>query len=102
MCLYQFLIAIRDSTNPGLSLTNEHGQITSHLQGFMSRVLKMLEAGMKPTFVFDGKPPELKMLELAERREKKEEAQKLMEEAQKEGDMEMVRKVAGRTVRATK
>jgi 5'-3' exonuclease len=29
----------------------------------------MLEAGMKPVFVFDGKPPEMKSKELAKRKE---------------------------------
>ena len=39
----------------------------------------MLEAGIKPVFVFDGKPPEAKADELAKRREKREEANKELE-----------------------
>ena len=45
MCLYQFLIAIRDSNNYAVGLTNDAGEVTSHLQGFVSRTIKMIEAG---------------------------------------------------------
>lgn len=39
------------------------------------RTLRMLEAGIKPLYVFDGKAPELKSGELAKRREKRAEAE---------------------------
>lgn len=32
----------------------------SHLQGMFYRTIRMLECGMKPVYVFDGKPPDLK------------------------------------------
>jgi flap endonuclease-1 len=32
----------------------------SHLQGMFYRTIKMLESGLKPAFVFDGKPPVMK------------------------------------------
>lgn len=32
----------------------------SHLQGMFYRTIKMLVNGLKPAFVFDGKPPTLK------------------------------------------
>ena len=41
-------------------LTNESGEVTSHLQGMFYRTIGMLANGIKPVFVFDGKPPELK------------------------------------------
>jgi len=34
--------------------------LRSHLQGMMSRTIRLLEAGVKPVFVFDGKPPAMK------------------------------------------
>ena len=68
MSLYHFLSAIR--TGPDAqNLTNSNNEATSHLQGFATRVLRLLEAGAKPVFVFDGKPPQLKAKELAQRRE---------------------------------
>jgi len=57
-CLYQFLVAIKSGTGESYqNLTNEKGETTSHLAGFMTRTLKLLEAGVKPVYVFDGKPP---------------------------------------------
>ena len=32
----------------------------SHLMGFFFRTLRMVDHGIKPMYVFDGKPPELK------------------------------------------
>lgn len=32
----------------------------SHLMGFFYRTIRMVENGLKPMYVFDGKPPELK------------------------------------------
>ncbi len=59
MSLYQFLIAVRHGPE-GQNLTNEQGDITSHISGFFYRTIKMIEAGLKPVYVFDGKAPELK------------------------------------------
>lgn len=65
MSLYQFLIAIRFQTQ---QLTNDAGETTSHITGFFYRTVKMLENGIKPVFVFDGKPPEMKLEILRGRR----------------------------------
>ena len=35
-------------------------RIDSHLMGFFYRTIRMVENGIKPAYVFDGKPPELK------------------------------------------
>ncbi len=32
----------------------------SHLMGFFYRTIRMVDHGIKPCYVFDGKPPELK------------------------------------------
>lgn len=58
MSLYQFLIAVRQSD--GQQMTSESGEVTSHLLGFFYRTLRMIDYGIKPVYVFDGKPPDLK------------------------------------------
>uniref|UniRef100_A0A8C7V0V4 Flap endonuclease 1 n=1 Tax=Oncorhynchus mykiss TaxID=8022 RepID=A0A8C7V0V4_ONCMY len=57
MCMYQFLVAVRQDGNV---LQNEDGETTSHLMGMFYRTIRMLEHGIKPVYVFDGKPPQLK------------------------------------------
>lgn len=109
MCIYQFLIAVRQDGNV---LQNEDGETTryvtlklsaiisaslhgnmtswlsskcmlwfsnhvpdyicmviifaqplclpSHLMGMFYRTIRMLESGIKPVYVFDGKPPQMK------------------------------------------
>lgn len=32
----------------------------SHLMGIFYRTIRMVENGIKPVYVFDGKPPEMK------------------------------------------
>ena len=34
--------------------------LSSHLMGMFYRTIRMMENGIKPVYVFDGKPPELK------------------------------------------
>ncbi|XP_011039063.1 PREDICTED: flap endonuclease 1-A-like [Populus euphratica] len=55
-------------------LTNEAGEITSHWQGMFNRAIRFLEAGIKPLYVFDGKPLDLKKQELAKRYSKRADA----------------------------
>lgn len=94
MCIYQFLIAVRQDGN---LLQNEEGETTrfgtleltdsavqlngstvqnrrfhllaphffSHLMGMFYRTIRMLENGIKPVYVFDGKPPQLKSSEVS-------------------------------------
>lgn len=87
--LYQFLSIIRQPD--GTPLMDSEGRVTSHLTGLLFRLANFLDAGIKPVFVFDGKPPELKSDTLKERRKVKEKAQKDWEEALAEGDMERAR-----------
>ena len=58
MSIYQFLIAVRQ--RDGEMLTNDAGETTSHLMGLFYRTIRIVENGIKPAYVFDGKPPELK------------------------------------------
>ncbi|KAJ1489945.1 nuclease, Rad2 family [Baffinella frigidus] len=101
MSIYQFLIAMqsRDGT---VMMTNEAGENTGPLNGIMHRTAKMLESGIKPVYVFDGKPPELKSATIADRREKRDEADKAMEKAREEGDDAAVEKFSKRNMRVTK
>ena len=55
--MYQVVIAIRNS---GSDLTNNKGEITSHILGLFNKTISFLEKGIIPVFVFDGKPPQLK------------------------------------------
>lgn len=73
MSLYQFLIAVRDQS--GAQLTSATGNTTSHLVGLFYRTIRLIEHGLKPVYVFDGKPPELKRAELDRRAKRREEAQ---------------------------
>merc|ERR1719253_2076004 len=61
-----------------------------------------MENGIKPVYVFDGKPPELKLGELAARREKAANAKEKLAEAQKSGDSEAILKATKGTVRVSK
>jgi flap endonuclease-1 len=102
MCLYQFVVAIRlGAENQHQNLMNDAGEVTSHIGGFLNRTLRMLEAGIKPVYVFDGKPPEFKSAELQERKEKREKAETELKEAVEAGDQEAVLKQTKRTVKVT-
>ncbi|XP_063155843.1 probable flap endonuclease 1 homolog isoform X2 [Candoia aspera] len=60
VAVYQFRTAMPQ-------IVNRHGQNISPLQGLFFRTLHLLEKGIKPVFVFDGKPPELKQRVLSKR-----------------------------------
>lgn len=98
MSLYQFLIAVR--TDEGV-LTSSDGETTSHLMGLFYRTIRMVENGIKPVYVFDGKPPDMKSGELVKRTEKRVEAQKSLAEAQENGDAESIERYQKRLVKVT-
>ncbi|UYV68976.1 FEN1 [Cordylochernes scorpioides] len=103
MSIYQFLIAVRQEANV---LTNAEGETTSldlcsHLVGLFYRTIRMLENGLKPVYVFDGKPPQMKKGELEKRAERREEAQKQLAEAEEKGVAEDVNKFSRRLVKVT-
>ncbi|KAI0127659.1 PIN domain-like protein [Xylariales sp. AK1849] len=99
MSIYSFLIAVRSE---GQQLMNEDGETTSHLMGMFYRTLRMVDNGIKPLYVFDGKPPKLKSGELAKRFQRKAEAHEGLEEAKETGTAEEVEKFSRRTVRVTR
>ncbi|KAF5348605.1 hypothetical protein D9756_009578 [Leucocoprinus leucothites] len=100
MSIYQFLIAVRQKD--GEMLTNDAGETTSHLMGFFYRTIRIVENGIKPAYVFDGKPPELKKGVLSKRFERREEAKEEGEEAKETGTVEEVDRLSRRTVKVTK
>ncbi len=98
--LYQFLSSIRGPD--GTPLMDDKGRVTSHLSGALYRTANLLEMGIKPIFVFDGKPHYLKKSTLAERRARKEKAKIEWDEALAEGDMEKARTKAQQTSKLTR
>lgn len=82
--IYQFLSIIRQPD--GRSLTDGNGRITSHMSGLFYRTVSLIEAGIEPSFIFDGKPHDLKMNTLIERKKRRESAEKEWEQAVKDGD----------------
>lgn len=83
-------------------LTNEAGEVTSHLQGMLNRTVRLLEAGIKPVFVFDGEPPDLKKRELAKRSLRRDDASEDLNRAIEVGDEDSIEKFSKRTVKITK
>ena len=79
MSIYQFLIAMQTFSQSGKGgvgeLRDESGNQTAHLVGIFHRTIMFLENGIKPIWVFDGKPPDMKSKELDKRTEMKEKAE---------------------------
>jgi flap endonuclease-1 len=61
-----------------------------------------MEHGIKPIWVFDGKPPDLKFRTLEKRKEIKDKAEEEKEAAKEEGDEFKMLKMCQRTVKVTK
>ena len=95
--LYQFISIIRQPD--GTPLKDSKGHITSHLSGLFYRTVKLLQSGVRPCYVFDGKPPKFKETTNLERRERREEARKRYKEALERGDVEEARKWAQQGVK---
>merc|ERR1712216_869550 len=98
-----FMIMIRENHSGTYNnLTNEAGEVTSHIIGMLTRTIRLMENGIKPVYVFDGKPPELKLQELAERRAKRDTATANLQTAMESGDQQQILKATKGTVRVTK
>ena len=90
--LYQFITIIRGPD--GRPLMDRRGRITSHLSGVFFRTINFMKLGIKPIFVYDGRPPELKMKTVERREERRAEAARLYERALAEGRIEEAQKYA--------
>ena len=90
MAIYQFLIAVRSQNGAGgtaVMLTNADGETTSHIQGLFNRTIRFLTEGIRPVYIFDGKPPQIKSGELLKRRDKRDKAQAALKTAQEDGNV---------------
>jgi len=95
--LYQFLAIIRQPD--GTPLKDHTGRITSHLSGLLYRTSNLVEREIKVIYVFDGRPPALKEVEIKRRKQVKEEALVKYEDALRKGDLEEARVYAQATSR---
>lgn len=98
--LYQFLSIIRQPD--GEPLKDFKGNITSHLSGLFYRTLKLMEFGIKPVYVFDGEPTELKKETNKTRRDVREEAKEEWKKALERKDYESAKKYAQRSTTLTR
>jgi flap endonuclease-1 len=95
--LYQFLTIIRQPD--GTPLMDRRGRVTSHLSGILFRMASFMEKGIRPVFVFDGKPAALKQATIDERRNVRENAGVKWKEALERGDEEEAYKQARSSTR---
>src|SRR5574344_321868 len=93
--LYQFLSGIRQ--RDGTPLMDQDGNITSHLSGLLYRTSSIVEKGIKPIYVFDGKHSDFKTNTVMKRKEVRNESEKKWKEALDEGDEEKAHKFAMRS-----
>ncbi|KAK3441423.1 hypothetical protein EUGRSUZ_B01834, partial [Eucalyptus grandis] len=91
MSIYRFLI--KKGTQ---MLINEAGGL-----GMFYQTIRLLEAGIKPVYVFDGPPPDLKKQELAKRFSKREDAFEELAVAIASQNKEDIKKFSKRTMKVT-
>ncbi|MFH1784944.1 MAG: flap endonuclease-1 [Candidatus Micrarchaeota archaeon] len=98
--LYQFLASIRQED--GMPLMDFKGNVTAHLSGLFYRTCKLMENGIKPIYVFDGKPNVMKGKVQAQRSEIKKKAEEKWKEALEHGRYQDAKKYAQATSKLTK
>lgn len=103
MAIYQFLIATQGFSKEGsvFEMRDSEGNLTGHLVGLFNRTIQFMENGVKPIWVFDGKPPELKDHVLDQRKELKANAEEQKEKAIEAGDLETAKRMMGRSIKVT-
>ncbi len=97
--LFQFLASIR--TTDGQSMSDDDGNVTSHLIGILTRGSNLIQNGITPVFVFDGKSHQFKDKEKQKRRDARDLAQIEYEKAIADGNMERARMFAKRVNKLT-
>ncbi|MFA5176391.1 MAG: flap endonuclease-1 [Candidatus Nanoarchaeia archaeon] len=95
--IYQFLSSIRQQD--GTPLMDSKGNVTSHLVGLFSRTCNLMEKGLKICYVFDGKPPLLKLNTNTLRAARKELAQEKYEKAKAEDNIEEMSKYSKQNIK---
>ncbi len=96
---YQFITSLTGADGKPLSY---EGQPVAHLMGFLDRATWMLENGIEPVFIFDGRPHELKRETLAGRRIRKDNANTKWEAAIEAEDMALAKKLGPQTAEYTR
>jgi len=97
--IYQFLASIRQED--GTPLMDFKGNVTAHLSGLFYRSCKLLESGIRPVYVFDGKPSYLKFKTQAQRSEVKKDAEEKWKKALELEKFDEAKMYAQRTSRLT-
>jgi flap endonuclease-1 len=97
--IYQFLSSIRQ--HDGTPLMDGKGTVTSHLSGLLYRTTNLVKLGVKPVYVFDGRPHDLKYKTLKARGDRKREAHEKWLKAKEEGRLDDALKYAKRTSKLT-
>ncbi len=97
--LHQFLATIRQ--RDGTALKNAEGKTTSHLSGLFYRTANLVQNKIKPVYVFDGKPHQLKQETIDERNRRRLQAEEDWKDALEKGDTEKARVKAQQTSRVT-
>ncbi|MCC7569544.1 MAG: flap endonuclease-1 [Candidatus Methanofastidiosa archaeon] len=97
--LYQFLAIIRQQG--GEVLKDSKGRTTSHLSGLFYRTVNLVELGIRPLYIYDGRPPEQKLATLRGRKKHKDTAQQRAVRAKVEGRTEDYAKYASQSLTFT-
>ena len=97
---YQFITSLRarGEGKDGTYLRDSSGRPVSHLMGFLDRSAALVEAGIDPVFVFDGRPHELKFDTLAVRKERRVNAVEKWEAAIEAEDWKAADKLGAQVV----
>ena len=91
---FQFITSMRNRgpEGDGGPLSDSKGRPTPHLIGFLERTTTMIELGLKPVYIFDGKHPELKADVMKKRSTRRADAKKKWKEALAAGDYQRAQK----------
>ncbi|RDB14829.1 Flap endonuclease 1 [Hypsizygus marmoreus] len=96
------LIGLRISTKGRRNAQQGRRGVNESSYGFFCRTIRIVENGVKPAYMFDGKPPELKKGVLSKRFEKQAEAKEGGSEAKETGTDEEMGKFSRRTVKVSR
>ena len=75
--IYKSLANVRHNQS---YLTNKDGKVVSHIIGLFHKTIQFLSFGIKPIYIFDGKPPPEKKAVIMERNKKAHASKLLMEQ----------------------
>jgi flap endonuclease-1 len=97
--MHQFLSSIRQ--RDGTPLKDSSGRITSHLSGLFYRTSNLIDARIKPIYVFDGKPHPMKEQIIKQRNDRRKRAEEEWKKALARGDTKTAYVKAQQTSRVT-